>query len=50
MRAKKMAELEEEQAQKHALFIQNHVDPSSAKRTDYKFPEHGIQKPGTCLC
>ena len=46
MRANKLAELEEEAAQKQALFIANHVDPNTAKRVDYKFPEHGIQVPG----
>jgi hypothetical protein len=46
MRAKKLRELEEEEANKQALFIANHVDPSTAKRVDYKFPEHGVQQPG----
>ena len=46
MRAKKMKELEEEESNKQALFIANHVDPVTAKRIDYKFPDHGIQVPG----
>ncbi len=46
MRAKKLRELEEEEAAKQALFIANHVDPRTAKRVDYKFPDHGIQEPG----
>jgi len=46
MRAQKLRELEEEEAQKQALFIANHVDLRTAKRIDYKFPDHGIQQPG----
>jgi len=46
MRAKKLRELEEEEAHKQALFIANHVDARTAKRIDYKFPDHGIQQPG----
>ena len=46
LKEKKRKELEEEEARKQALFIANHVDPQTAKRIDYKFPEHGIQVPG----
>merc|ERR1711871_721359 len=46
LRAAQLAELQEAQSKKTMQFIQNHADPVTAKRTDYKFPEHGIQKPG----
>ena len=45
-RAKKLARLQEEQANKTMKFLQKHADPETAKRTDYVFPDHGIQKPG----
>ena len=46
LRAQQLAKLQEEQSKKTMTFIQNHADPETAKRTDYKFPDHGIQKPG----
>lgn len=46
LRAQQLAKLQEEQSKKTMTFIQNHADPDTARRTDYKFPEHGIQKPG----
>jgi hypothetical protein len=46
LRAKKLMALQEAQSKKTMQFIQNHADPVTAKRTDYSFPEHGIQKPG----
>lgn len=45
-RAQKLARLQEEQANKTMKFLQKHADPETAKRIDYVFPDHGIQKPG----